>query len=259
MESIPYVYRLTDKVTGKRYIGSRYAKSCSPDDLGVTYFTSSSIVSKLFKEDPSRFEKQILVTGDRDYVIRVEHSLLELYDAVKSDEFYNRTNGKAIHPDDIARGNVILHSEKDENGKSVVGVASAAKCHAIKNAEGKSAVAVKNMTALHAANRDENGKSLLAARARKHIDKTKDESGKVIVNVNAGKASHRVRDENGKSVLTMRLHAEKDEFGRSKFAVRCAESFKVMWRCVVCGKTTTPGALSIHQKFTGHVGKEKSE
>lgn len=122
MESIPYAYRLTDKVTGKRYIGSRYAKSCSPDDLGVTYFTSSSIVSKLFKEDPSRFEKQILVTGDRDYVIRVEHSLLELYDAVKSDEFYNRTNGKAIHPDDIARGIAKTNSVKDSEGRSLAAV-----------------------------------------------------------------------------------------------------------------------------------------
>ena len=119
MAHIPYVYRLTDKVTGKRYIGSRYAKVCDPSDLGVTYFTSRPEVKTMFKFDPDRFKKQIMVTGTKEYVIEVEKTLIDLYDAVKSDDFYNRTNNKAIHVDDAARGRVKTHSEKDGSGKSL--------------------------------------------------------------------------------------------------------------------------------------------
>ena len=115
----PYVYRLTDKVNGKRYIGSRYAKVCDPSDLGVSYFTSRPEVANLYRADPSRFEKQIIVVGEKNYVIKVESDLIDLYDAVKSDEFYNRTNNKAIHPEDAKKGTDKLHSEKDENGKSL--------------------------------------------------------------------------------------------------------------------------------------------
>lgn len=115
----PYVYRLTDLITGKRYIGSRYAKVCDPSDLGVSYFTSRPEVSDLYRANPSRFEKQIIVVGTKDYVIKVEHDLIDLYGAVQSDEFYNRTNNKAIHPADAAKGLVKTHSERNKEGKSI--------------------------------------------------------------------------------------------------------------------------------------------
>ena len=104
----PYVYRLTDKITLRRYIGSRYARNCDPSDLGVTYFTSSKIVRKLFKSDPERFEKQIITTGNCDYVLRVEKFLIDAYDAVASEDFYNRTNNRAIHPDDSRKGGLAM-------------------------------------------------------------------------------------------------------------------------------------------------------
>jgi len=115
----PYVYRLTDRLNGKRYIGSRYAKGCVPADLGVTYFTSRPEVTKLFRENPDRFEKQIVVTGTKEYVIKVEKTMIDLYGAVMSDDFYNRTNNKAIHPDDAAKGLNRTHSERNETGKSI--------------------------------------------------------------------------------------------------------------------------------------------
>lgn len=115
-----YVYRLTDKQTGKRYIGSRYAQGSIPEELGVKYFTSSSTVSKLYRANPNRFEKQIIVTGDRNYVIRVEKSLLDFYNCMNSENFYNRTNNKSIHPDDAAKGSKRAHSKKDAKGRSII-------------------------------------------------------------------------------------------------------------------------------------------
>ena len=115
---IPYVYRLTDLETGKRYIGSRYAKVCEPTDLGITYFTSSKTVAPLFRENPERFEKQIIATGTVDYVINVEKSLIDLYGAVLSEDFYNRTNSVAFHPEDSLRGGLIMASRTSARMKS---------------------------------------------------------------------------------------------------------------------------------------------
>jgi hypothetical protein len=47
----PYTYVLTHRPTGKRYYGVRYAKNCHPDDLWVTYFSSSKIIQSLDKND----------------------------------------------------------------------------------------------------------------------------------------------------------------------------------------------------------------
>lgn len=110
--SSAYVYRLTDKQTGKRYIGARYAKGCNPSELGRTYFTSSGVVEPLFKADPERFSVQIIVTGDRDYVIKVEKTLIDFSNAVLSGEFYNRTNNRAIHPDDVMKGRAKVTFEQ---------------------------------------------------------------------------------------------------------------------------------------------------
>lgn len=99
LETIPYVYRLTDKVNGKRYIGCRLAEGCNPGELGISYFTSSEIVEPLFSNDPGRFEKQIITTGNQDYVYKVETSLLKMYSAAESDDFYNmHNNDNLINP-----------------------------------------------------------------------------------------------------------------------------------------------------------------
>lgn len=45
----PYVYSLHHVLTGMRYIGVRYASGCHPDDLWVTYFSSSKMVKSLIR------------------------------------------------------------------------------------------------------------------------------------------------------------------------------------------------------------------
>lgn len=160
MTHTPYVYRLTDKLTGRRYIGCRYAKGCAPIDLGVDYFTTSKTVNPLFKAAPDRFEKQIIVTGTSDYVIKVEKQLIDLYDAVMSDDFYNRANAKAIHPDDNGGKKGGARCSElgliQALGRSGAGGRATAKTGKLKDASKK----------LHSV-KDENGKSVVAVRAGK--------------------------------------------------------------------------------------------
>jgi hypothetical protein len=40
---MPYVYRLTETTSKMWYIGCRCAKGCQPEELGVSYFTSSRV------------------------------------------------------------------------------------------------------------------------------------------------------------------------------------------------------------------------
>ena len=91
-----YVYELTDKETGKWYIGSRTAIKCHPSDLGIRYFTSSKVVGPVFRSNPDRFEEKILVVSDGDYVVKVEASLLKFRDARNDTMSYNMHNGDGV-------------------------------------------------------------------------------------------------------------------------------------------------------------------
>jgi len=111
-----------------------------------------------------------------------------------------------------------LHSEKDEQGRSVHGVNS-----------------VKNLEKIHDA---------------------KDDSGKSVHAVSAGKQTHREKDEFGRSVHGLqsadRIHAQKDEQGRSVTAVKSMEKVNSQrFRCEVTGHVSNPGGLSRYQVKRG--------
>jgi len=87
---MPYVYELKDKVTGKWYVGSRIASGCCPSELGVGYFSSSSLVKNLFKTDKNRFMIQILVEAeDEEYILKVERDILIFRNAKYDESSYN--------------------------------------------------------------------------------------------------------------------------------------------------------------------------
>lgn len=77
---MPYVYWVKNLTTGYKYIGSRYAKNCSCEDLWVTYFTSSKRVAYLIetygKDD---FKSKILKEFDTPYeALTYENKLIRL-------------------------------------------------------------------------------------------------------------------------------------------------------------------------------------
>lgn len=235
----PYVYRLTDKVNGKRYIGSRYAKVCDPSDLGVSYFTSRKEVARLFRADPSRFEKQIIVTGAVDYVIKVEKDLIDLYDAVISDDFYNRTNAKAIHPEDMKAGGLKCKLEKigfhaftfeefsDHNKKN--GLRSFAEHKGVhsRTKEQMSADGAKSYSM----------KVGIHARTKQQMSET-------------GKANGRAAFANKTGFFALTLE-QKQEIGKTYGGM----SSKSRYRCLCCDMVTTAAGLGNHRRKTGHTGK----
>jgi hypothetical protein len=134
----------------------------------------------------------------------------------------NENCGGILSLDSCQKGAKItlnaLHSEKDDQGRSVHGVNSA-----------------KNLMKIH---------------------ETKNEFGKSVHAVNAGKQTHKERDEFGRSVHGLRssdrIHAEKDEQGRSVTAVKSMEKVNSQrFRCEVTGHISNSGGLSRYQMKRG--------
>lgn len=232
-----YVYRLIDKQTGKEYIGCRFAAGCSPADLGRSYFTSSKIVAPLFRENPQRFDYHIIVTGDPNYVIRVEKTMLDFYDAVNSDKYYNRTSGRAIHPDDRLAGARKEHAKRSPELYAKIARKMIAKTtyeHRVKAAM----IAYKKMTP------EERAAKMAMMRSKKteaSIAKTKE-------------ASKKRAQENPQKMADMGKIG-----GKIGGAIACKITNSQKWQCEQCGMISLPGPLGKHQSRKNHTGKRRVE
>lgn len=89
-DTIAYLYKWTQKSTNKYYIGSRTAKNCHPLD---GYICSSKVVKPLILENPSDWEREVLVIGSSDYIRNLESSYLHSIDAKNDPMSYNMHNG----------------------------------------------------------------------------------------------------------------------------------------------------------------------
>jgi hypothetical protein len=104
-----------------------------------------------------------------------------------------------------SRGGKNLHKDKDDLGRSVVGV--------------------KRMERLHK-EKDDLGKSVKGVKAAERLHKEKDCLGRSVNSVKGATACHKEKNEFGKSVNAVKgaekLHKEKDEFGRSVISMKGA-------------------------------------
>ena len=94
-----YVYKITNKESGKQYIGTRSSKICPYDDIGIKYFSSSK--DKEFiqeqKEKPELYEYQILYGFEtRMEALEYEIYLHNFYDVGKNPMFYNRAKQTSV-------------------------------------------------------------------------------------------------------------------------------------------------------------------
>lgn len=88
-----YVYLITEKSSNKKYIGSRSSYVAPEEDLGIKYFSSSSVKSFIAnqKQNPSDYSYTILSTHEsRVSANDEEYRLLKANDVVRSTKFYNR-------------------------------------------------------------------------------------------------------------------------------------------------------------------------
>lgn len=102
MQKHHYVYLITEKSTNKKYIGSRSSKVLPEEDLGTTYFSSSSVKSFVAnqKQSPDDYEYEVLSTHDsRESAYKRELDLLLHHNAKNNDMFYNvyNTSGSKRH------------------------------------------------------------------------------------------------------------------------------------------------------------------
>jgi hypothetical protein len=87
---VPFVYKWTEKSTGKWYIGSRTAKKCHPDD---GYICSSDVVEPLIEGNPDNWNREILAIGNVQEMRLLETELLRSLDAKRDPMSYNKHNG----------------------------------------------------------------------------------------------------------------------------------------------------------------------
>jgi hypothetical protein len=160
-----------------------------------------------------------------------------------------------------------LHAEKDELGRSVLGVKSAEKIHAKrdslgrslhslsihaeKDKLGRSVLGVKNAERINA-EKDELGRSIQGVRNAERTNAEKDEWGRSINSVKGAEKANAEKDELGRSVNAVKggekANAEKDELGRSVNAMR---SLHQVWESTVDGFRSNSGNVARHNKSLG--------
>lgn len=94
---VPYTYVLRWP-TGESYYGVRFAKGCCPEELWVTYFSSSKCVKEFVKThgDPSIEIRKVF--GSVDAARRWETKVLHRLNAIGKDNWLNKTDNIAIDP-----------------------------------------------------------------------------------------------------------------------------------------------------------------
>lgn len=102
-ENKPFTYLITEKDTGKRYYGVRYAKGCCTSDLGVKYFTSSKVLKPKIKDNPNNYIFEIRRTFQSiEAAVTWEHKVLTRMDLMNDPNWYNRSNSLSFLPEDFS-------------------------------------------------------------------------------------------------------------------------------------------------------------
>lgn len=231
----PYAYLLEDIATGRKYIGCRFAKGCDPSDLGVSYFTSSVVVSELFKSEPERFLKSILMTGTAEEVIEFEKKLIDDCNAVINDGYYNRTSGRAIHPDDRLAGAYKEHAKRSPELYAEL----VARMHAKTTFEQRSKAATAYAESIRGPKLDAKMEMM---RSKKTPESTARGAAKNSIHAlanldrmsNMGKVGGKLGGPKG-----------------------CLVTNSQKWKCIECGMISLPGPLGKHQSRSKHSGKER--
>lgn len=97
--TVPFTYLIKFIPTGQFYYGVRWANGCHPDDLWQTYFTSSTYVKDLIKENgKDAFEVQVRKTFDDHLTAQNwERRVLKRMNVVKREDCLNQHDGTIFY------------------------------------------------------------------------------------------------------------------------------------------------------------------
>lgn len=93
--TVPFTYSIKHMPTGVNYYGVRYAKGCTPRDLGTTYFSSCKEILQLLKKDgvASFSFKVRRVFKTKEEAVYWESRFLTRVNAAQSKHWFNKHNG----------------------------------------------------------------------------------------------------------------------------------------------------------------------
>jgi hypothetical protein len=121
--TVPYTYLLVftnpNTTEKKFYYGVRYMKGCHPDDLWITYFTSSKQIKLLrdtFGDDCFQYEiRKVFTTVDSARYW--ETKVLKRMRVLENEKWLNNTTNEAIAPElaaTAAKGKVWIYKDTSE-------------------------------------------------------------------------------------------------------------------------------------------------
>jgi hypothetical protein len=97
MKSTPYTYLIGWSRISKYYYGVRYSKDCHPNDLWITYFTSSNLVKDLRQQHGDPDIIQVRRTFEsRERAILWEHKVLTRLNILHESKWLNQSVGGVI-------------------------------------------------------------------------------------------------------------------------------------------------------------------
>ena len=159
------------------------------------------------------------------------------------------------------------HENKNNEGKSILGVENGKRLHTAKNEEGKSLSASRGgqiggkQTHLE---KDENGKSIHALRTAEIAHSEKTEDGKSVLGVKNAERMHLEKTNDGRSVNAIEggkkraetMNQEKDEHGKSVHSSNAGKkgsriTNSQLWMSTIDGFVSTAGPVANHNKARG--------
>lgn len=115
-----YVYRITNVINNTHYYGRRFSKVLPKLDLGVKYFSSSSVKEFILdqKKNPHNYKyKIIVITKTKERAVELEEKLHAKFDVANHPNFINRMNAHRDHNFATGKKHSIRTRQKmSENG-----------------------------------------------------------------------------------------------------------------------------------------------
>lgn len=146
-----YTYLIGWSKFNKFYYGVRFSKNCRPEDLWVSYFTSSKHVKFFTEEHGNPDIIQIRKVFQDNVKARLwEEKVLNKMNVLKDDRWLNRTNNKSIDPECAIKGTLShIGKKRSEKTKKLISLSKIGKKDSLETKMKKSAARIGSKNPAH--------------------------------------------------------------------------------------------------------------